>query len=313
MADAASCGGEASPSQRYEKVEVKLLGEGTYGEVFKVKDNVTNEILAMKKMKLHDEEEGIPSTAIREISILKELPHVNVVHLRDVFCTQKKVMLVFEFVESDLKKYMKKQGGALSAAQVRDFGHQLLAGLDFCHNHRILHRDLKPQNLLVTTDREPVLKIADFGLARAFTLPIPKYTHEVVTVWYRAPEILLGQAEYALPVDIWSTGCIIGEMGCGAALFMGDCEIDTIFKIMQKMGTPNYEEWSGLQHLKDFKPETFPRWRKKSWVDIRELGNKVGPNCCDLLEHLMKYDPARRLSAKRALCHPFFLEGNNMR
>ena len=124
MADVAgSCGSgtgnDASPSNRYEKCDGKLLGEGTYGEVYKVKDNVTGEMLAMKRMKLHDEEEGIPSTAIREISILKELPHRNVVQLRDVFCTKQKVMLVFEFVESDLKKFMKKGGGALNLQLVQ--------------------------------------------------------------------------------------------------------------------------------------------------------------------------------------------------
>jgi len=207
----AAVGGSDSPSNRYEKVESKLLGEGTYGEVYKVRDNVTGEILALKKMKLHDEDEGIPSTAIREVSILKELPHKNVVQLRDVYCTKQRVNLVFEFVESDLKKFMKRSGGALACNLVRDFGYQLLSGLDFLHKHRVIHRDLKPQNLLITQETNPVLKIADFGLARAFALPVPKYTHEVVTVWYRAPEILLGQAEYALAVDIWSCGCIIAE------------------------------------------------------------------------------------------------------
>lgn len=304
-ADAAGAGGAMSPSARYEKIEMKLLGEGTYGEVYKVQDKVTNEILAMKRMKLHDEEEGIPSTAIREVSILKELPHKNVVQLRDVFCTKQKVMLVFEFVESDLKKWMKKNGGALPVHVVQDFTKQLLCGLDFCHHHRIIHRDLKPQNLLITQDAPPILKIADFGLARAFTLPIPKYTHEVVTVWYRAPEILLGQAEYALPVDIWSTGCILGEMACGAALFMGDCEIDTIFKIFQKLGTPTFQEWVGLENLKDFKPDTFPKWKKKPWTQIRELGSLIGMDGCDLIEMLMLYDPRLRLSAKHALLHPF--------
>merc|ERR1712085_12268 len=105
---------------------------------------------------------------------------------------------------------------------------------------------------------------------------------------------------------MWSVGCIVGEMGCGAALFMGDCEIDTIFKIFQKLGTPSFQDWPGLEHLKDFKADTFPKWKKKQWTDIRDLGNKCGLECCDLLEHLMKFDPARRLSAKRALCHPFF-------
>jgi len=298
-----------SPSlERYEKVDLKLLGEGTYGEVFKVKDTITGEVLAMKKMKLHDEDEGIPSTAIREISILKELPHRNVVQLRDVYCTKQKVMLVFEFVESDLKKFMKKNNGALGVALVRNFSYQLFSGLDFLHKHRIIHRDLKPQNLLVTQHcpTDPILKIADFGLARAFQLPVPKYTHEVVTVWYRAPEILLGQAEYALPVDIWSSGCIVAEMGCGAALFMGDCEIDTIFKIFQKLGTPSFEEWSNLKELRDFKRETFPKWRRKPWAQIRDLGNMVGAECCDLLNHLMKYDPAHRITAARALLHSFF-------
>lgn len=298
--------GADSPSSRYEKLDAKILGEGTYGEVYKVKDQITGEILAMKRMKLHDEEEGIPSTAIREISILKELPHRNVVQLRDVFCAKQKVMLVFEFVESDLKKFMKKSGGALNVNLVRDFSYQLISGIDFLHNHRIIHRDLKPQNLLITQDPNPILKIADFGLARAYALPIPKYTHEVVTVWYRAPEILLGQAEYSLPVDIWSCGCIVAEMGCGAALFMGDCEIDTIFKIFQKLGTPSFKEWPNLEYLRDFKQETFPKWRRKPWPEIRDLGRLVGYDCCDLLGHLLAYDPINRCSAERALLHNFF-------
>jgi len=317
MADPAGGGGSGdpdSPSRRYEKIEMKLLGEGTYGEVYKVRSLANHEVLALKKMKLHDVEEGIPSTAIREVSILMELPHKNIVQLKDVFCTKQKVSLVFEFVESDLKKWMKKHGqttggsAALPLNQVKNFLGQLLDGLDFCHLRRIIHRDLKPQNLLITNDG--ILKIADFGLARAFTLPIPKYTHEVVTVWYRAPEILLGQAEYALPVDIWSSGCILGEMATGAALFMGDSEIDTLFKIFQKLGTPKFhdgicEEWPDLKELKDFKPETFPNWRKKPWPTIRELGKAIEKDGCDLIEIMMKYDPGNRITAKKALQHPF--------
>merc|ERR1719210_1555573 len=203
----------------------------------------------MKKMKLDHEEEGVPSTAIREIALLKELTHENVVKLLDVFCSTNKLVLVFEFVENALKKYMK--GRQLAPMHIKGLAYQLCRGIEFCHANRILHRDLKPQNLLI--DQRLRLKIADFGLARAYTVPVPKYTHEVVTVWYRAPEILLGSALYSVPVDLWSVGCIVGEMATGAPLFAGDSEIDTIFKVFQKLGTPNVEMWPGLTDLPEFK------------------------------------------------------------
>merc|ERR1719329_160547 len=138
-------------------------------------------------MKLDCEEEGVPSTAIREVALLKEISHENVVKLLDVFCSTNKLVLVFEYVDNDLKKYMRSVGNQLTPATVKDLSHQLMKGIEFCHASRILHRDLKPQNLLI--DKAMCLKIADFGLARAYSVPVPKYTHEVVTVWYRAPEI----------------------------------------------------------------------------------------------------------------------------
>merc|ERR1711904_558357 len=149
---------------------------------------------------------------------------------------------------------------------VRDFARQLLRGIECCHANRIIHRDLKPQNLLI--DSKLRLKIADFGLARAYAVPIPKYTHEVVTIWYRAPEILLGSQLYSVPVDLWSVGCIMGEMATGAPLFAGDSEIDTIFRIFRKLGTPTEQIWPGLRELPDFKP-TFPKWPHKGWTNIR--------------------------------------------
>lgn len=121
-----------------------------------------------------------------------------------------------------------------------------------------MHRDLKPQNLLI--DKNGVIKLADFGLARAFGLPVKTYTHEVVTLWYRAPEILLGQKQYSTPVDIWSIGCIYAEMAQRRALFAGDSEIDQIFKIFQAQGTPNENHWPSALKLQDFKP-TFPKWK----------------------------------------------------
>jgi len=283
----------------------KVLGEGTYGKVLEARCRHTGEWRAMKQMKLATHsEEGVPSTAIREVAILKELSHDNIVRLLDVFCKPGELILVFELLQSDLKKYMKSLGGKLPHSQVRDFNRQLLTGIEYCHANRIIHRDLKPQNLLI----EPAglqLKIADFGLARAFSLPVPQYTHEVVTVWYRPLEILLGSKLYSIPVDLWGVGCIFAEMATGSALFAGDSEIDTAFKIFQKLGTPTEAIWPGVGDLPDFKP-TFPQWKHKGWQNIRNTTAQIGAHGIDLLDQLMRYNPKTRVSARQALQHPYF-------
>ena len=288
----------------YERLEKKPLGEGTYGEVYKARCARTGEIRALKRMKLDQEDEGVPSTAIREVSLLKILDHPNVVKLHDVFCSQKKLYLIFEFVDSDLKKYMKQRGQPLTPELVKSFARQLILGVDYCHATRVIHRDLKPQNLLI--DSHGCLKIADFGLARAFSLPIPKYTHEVVTVWYRCPEILLGCQKYAIAVDNWSVGCIIAELANNTPLFPGDSEIDTIFRIFRKLGTPNETVWSGVSQLPDFK-DTFPKWKPRGLENIPGLSQNLGEDGIDLVDKLLTYNPKDRLSCRRALQHPFCL------
>lgn len=289
---------------QYDMSSAEVLGEGTYGRVVKAKRRQTGEVVAMKEIKPSSSEEGVPSTAIREIAILKELNHDNIVRLHDVFCKPGKLTLVFELAESDLKKHMKSLNGALTPAMVQDFSRQLLTGLEFCHANRIIHRDLKPQNLLIANRKH--LKIADFGLARAFSVPCPEYTHEVITVWYRPLEILLGSKLYSIPVDLWGVGCIIAEMATGAPLFAGDSEIDTAFKIFQKLGTPTEAVWPGVMELPDFKA-TFPKWKHKGWVNIRNTSAQVGAAGIQLLDELLKYDPKARISARRALRHQYFL------
>ncbi|TKY87949.1 hypothetical protein EX895_003045 [Sporisorium graminicola] len=289
--------------QRIEKV-----GEGTYGVVYKARDltpGANGRIVALKKIRLEAEDEGVPSTAIREISLLKELRDDNIVRLFDIVHQESKLYLVFEFLDLDLRKYMdnvsRNRGGeGLGPEIVRKFTYQLIRGLYYCHAHRILHRDLKPQNLLI--DKEGNLKLADFGLARAFGIPLRTYTHEVVTLWYRAPEVLLGSRHYSTAIDMWSVGCIFAEMAMRHPLFPGDSEIDEIFKIFRTLGTPTDDVWPGVQQLPDYK-DSFPKWAGRP---LRDSVPKLDEAGLDLLEGMLVYDPAGRTSAKRSLMHPYF-------
>ncbi|KAK7863498.1 hypothetical protein R5R35_009056 [Gryllus longicercus] len=281
-------------------LKIEKIGEGTYGVVYKAKDRVTGKTVALKKIRLDSETEGVPSTAIREISLLKELKHPNVVRLLDVVHSDKKLHLVFEFLMQDLKKFLDTTKYELSDLLIKSYLHQLLSGVAYCHAHLVLHRDLKPQNLLI--DEKGYIKLADFGLARTFGLPVRTYTHEVVTLWYRAPEILLGSKFYSTAVDVWSLGCIFAEMLTRRALFPGDSEIDQLFRIFRTLGTPDEEVWPGVSQLPDYK-SMFPRWEAQDIKDILPINDDLGK---DLLQKLLVYDPNKRISARMALRHPYF-------
>ncbi|XP_058284813.1 cyclin-dependent kinase 3 isoform X2 [Hylobates moloch] len=278
----------------FQKVE--KIGEGTYGVVYKAKNRETGQLVALKKIRLDLEMEGVPSTAIREISLLKELKHPNIVQLLDVVHNERKLYLVFEFLSQDLKKYMDSTPGSELPLHLI----KLLQGVSFCHSHRVIHRDLKPQNLLI--NELGAIKLADFGLARAFGVPLRTYTHEVVTLWYRAPEILLGSKFYTTAVDIWSIGCIFAEMVTRKALFPGDSEIDQLFRIFRMLGTPSEDTWPGVTQLPDYKG-SFPKWTRKG---LEEIVPNLEPEGRDLLMQLLQYDPCQRITAKTALAHPYF-------
>jgi cyclin-dependent kinase len=282
---------------QYEKLE--KVGEGTYGVVYKAQDSA-GEIYALKTIRLEAEDEGIPSTAIREISLLKELQHPNIVRLCDVIHTERKLTLVFEFLDQDLKKLLDMCDGGLDLATTKSFMYQLLRGIAYCHQHRVLHRDLKPQNLLI--NREGALKLADFGLARAFGIPVRSYTHEVVTLWYRAPDVLMGSRKYSTPVDIWSVGCIFAEMVNARPLFPGNTDVDQLQKIFKVLGTPSEAIWPTVIELPDWKSD-HPQYEPQSWSQIVPNLDPVG---VDLLKKMLQYDPNQRVSARGAMEHDNF-------
>ncbi|EAS28061.3 CMGC/CDK/CDK5 protein kinase [Coccidioides immitis RS] len=279
--------------------QLEKLGEGTYATVYKGRNCQTNEIVALKEIHL-DEEEGTPSTAIREISLMKELDHENILSLRDVLNTDNKLILVFEYMDNDLKRYMDAQNGPLDPNTIKSFFYQLMRGIAFCHENRILHRDLKPQNLLI--NRNGRLKLADFGLARAFGIPINTFSNEVVTLWYRPPDVLLGSRSYNTSIDIWSAACIMAEMYNGRPLFSGTTNEDQLLKIFRVMGTPTELTWPGVSQLPEYK-STFPVYAPQS---LRRLVPRIDPIGADLLERMLQLRPDFRLSASDALQHPWF-------
>ncbi|KAK2562048.1 Cyclin-dependent kinase 5 [Acropora cervicornis] len=287
--------------QKYEKLE--KIGEGTYGTVFKAKHKETHEIVALKRVRLDEDEEGIPSSALREICILKELKHKNIVRylinegiednkfgngllaklyfsvreargiprppdfdnrpvhrvhltfllhllrLHDVMHSERRLTLVFEYCDQDLKKYFDSCQGEVDTAVVKSFMFQLLRGLAFCHSCNVLHRDLKPQNLLI---------------------------NKVVTLWYRPPDVLMGAKLYSTSIDMWSAGCIFAEIANGGRpLFPGGDVDDQLRRIFKVLGPPNEETWPNASKLPDYKK-------------------------------LLVLNPAQRISAEDAMPHHFF-------
>ena len=293
-----------SKDSKEKYIRTAKLGEGTYGVVYRAKDQKGQEIYALKKIRLQAEEEGIPSTAIREISLLKELNHINIVKLYEVLHSVKKLTLVFEYVEQDLKKVIDSANGkGLDIKLTKSFLYQLLRGVDHIHKYKVLHRDLKPQNLLINKDN--ILKIADFGLARGYGIPVKNYTHEVVTLWYRPPDVLLGNKTYGTTVDMWSIGCIFGEMVLGKPLFTGNSETDQLKKIFAIMGTPTENYAPSLREFSEWGvgDNTFEVVKPKNF---KELFPNLDAEGIDLIQKFLQLEPDKRISAEEALKHPFF-------
>ena len=298
---------ERNFKEKYDFTNSKFLGEGTFGEVIQGFSKERQHFVAIKNIKIKPDEGGLPSAILREVAVLQELDNAHVVKLFEYLVSPLELKLVFELLETDLGKYIKSLERPMAPRNVKYMTWQLMKGLEACHSRAVIHRDIKPQNVLI--DRQLRLKLADFGLARSVSTPLPKYTHEVVTLWYRAPEILLGSALYSSGVDLWAMGCIFAEAATGHPVFAGDSEIDTLFKVFQKLGTPSEDIWPGLGELPCYKP-SFPLWPVKGWANIRNTWAQVGNDGVDLLEKLLVYDPKKRISTRGSLMHVYLQEGH---
>lgn len=290
-----------SKSSRYEKIN--FIGEGQFATVYKARDKQTDQEVAIKKIKvgnMQEAQDGVNRTALREIKLLQELNHENVIALLDVYGKDSSISLVFEIMVADLEQIIHQRKIFLSFAHIKSYILMTLKGLEYLHQNWILHRDLKPNNLLL--DSKNVLKIADFGLARTFGSPSRIYSHQVVTRWYRAPELLYGARMYGTGIDIWAVGCILAELFKREALFPGDSDLDTLDKIINVLGTPNEKNWSGVTELPDY----------VEFNDVSvgqpfsERFSALQQDAIDILESMLKLCPAERCDCTEALSMPYF-------
>ncbi|KAL4341407.1 hypothetical protein GQ457_08G037280 [Hibiscus cannabinus] len=299
----------------YEYERLNKISEGTYGIVYRAKDKKTGEIVALKKVKILDRREiqefGFPLTSLREINILASFHHPSIVKVKEVVVDDHdNVYMVMEYMEHDFKGLMESMKHPFSTSDVKCLMLQLLEGVKYLHDNWVLHRDLKTSNLLLNNQGE--LKICDFGMARQYGSPLKPYTTKVVTMWYRAPELLLGAKKYSTAVDMWSVGCIMAEMLAKEPLFKGTSEIDQIRKIFDTLGTPSEKIWAGFSELPgskaNYSKQPYNLLRRKFPVASFTGSPVLSDAGFDLLNRLLTYDPEKRVTVDDALNHSWFRE-----
>jgi len=317
MAEAASSNDESRPGvhsfvvsgTRFEVDEryqlIKPIGHGAYGVVVSANDSISGEKVAIKKIPRAFEDLVDAKRILREIKLLRHFDHENIISLKDIMRPEsltkfEDVYMVSDLMETDLHRiiYSRQE---LTDDHVQYFVYQILRALKYLHSANVLHRDLKPSNLLLNSNCD--LKICDFGLARGVADENLDLTEYVVTRWYRAPEIILSCQEYTKAIDIWSVGCIFGELLGRKPLFPGDDYIHQLQIICDIIGTPTEEE---LEFVTSEKAKRFMRGQPfKPKVPLAKLYPKANPEALDLLEKMLVFDPSKRITVEGALDHPY--------
>ncbi|XP_045567355.1 cyclin-dependent kinase-like 2 isoform X3 [Salmo salar] len=286
--------------EKYENLG--MVGEGSYGMVMKCRHKENGRIVAVKKFLESEDDKTVKKIALREIKMLKQLRHENLVNLLEVWKKRRRWYLVFEFVERTVLDDLEQSPTGLDYSRLRRYIYQILRAISFCHQHNIIHRDIKPENILVS--QGGVVKLCDFGFARTMAAPGENYTDYVATRWYRAPELLVGDTKYGKAVDVWAAGCLFVEMLTGEPLFPGDSDIDQLYHIIRCFGnlTPRHQElfyenpvFSGVR-LPEV-TETEP---------LQQRYPKLSTTTTDLTQRCLQMDPDRRSQCSDLLQHQLF-------
>jgi len=295
--------GNASALDVYENLGA--VGEGSYGLVLKCRHRPTGQLVALKKFIDTDEDRAVRKIAAREIRFLRSLNHDNVVTLLDVFKRNRRLYLVFEYVEFSLLDCMERSGGGLAPAHVRKYLFQILRALAFMHDAHVIHRDLKPENILLT--EQGFVKLCDFGFARSVSTAYSRcYTEYVSTRWYRSPELLIGDTRYGKPIDMWAFGCLIPEMINSQPLYPGSSDVDQLYQIVRSCGELCPRHLQIVRKNPAFAGWKWPRQKEKYMVD-RRIKNK---SLLKIAKECLRMDPAARFTCKQVMACDYFRDSD---
>uniref|UniRef100_UPI0037E879FF cyclin-dependent kinase-like 1 n=1 Tax=Semicossyphus pulcher TaxID=241346 RepID=UPI0037E879FF len=288
--------------EKYEKLA--KIGEGSYGVVFKCRHRDTGQIVAIKKFVESEDDPVIKKIALREIRMLKQLKHVNLVNLLEVFRRKRRLHLVFEFCEQTVLNELDRHPRGVPEAQLKSIVWQTLQAVNFCHKHHCIHRDVKPENILLT--KTGVIKLCDFGFARILTGPEDDYTDYVATRWYRAPELLVGDTQYGPPVDVWALGCVFAELLHGNPLWPGKSDVDQLYLIRKTLGDLIPRHQQVFRSNVFFSGVSIPEPDTTEPLEKRFHGGSL--HALQVMKSCLVMDPSLRLSCEELLELPYFQE-----